>query len=215
MESIQFSFPISGGRIQAVVSYIPRTWWDRLRRQYRLNYALSFCSPEDLRDNYNEEKGFKIARERLNAFLSGRRSLQNRGYAGTLTFGYQPNVFQIRTMLFDAAVDIAPLDIWYKREDKLRAEARLDYWRFLAIRKDQNTGKVKGLAETRQQIEKHIRHFGVLGMRQVMSLHRRLPHPPTFLQSLHIIESLVERGYEATEQAMFPPPVAQMDEKVT
>jgi hypothetical protein len=105
-----FIFPVYLGACTAIHKEQPRTWWDKLLSRWRYDYAFAFCSPEDLQNRWDFDKGVAIAENRL-ALLHTRRGnrLMDKGFAGTLISKHRPvSPLEIHIELLHDGTESAP-----------------------------------------------------------------------------------------------------------
>jgi hypothetical protein len=205
MEPTIFKFQVFAGEATAAYTVRPRTFWDRLWKRVKVDFAFAFCSPEDKRDNYSPTKGINIAGERLKAFKGGRRRLQDRGYAGTAVFDYNASHWEIERWLNSEAFDVAPFKRWEARENQLKKELIASYWAFMSKRTDQTEYKIKGLKETKAELVDGFYWWGVAELKKFLRLHEEmLPHVPTFKQSLNVMRAMNEVPDGAPNEGIFP-----------
>ena len=112
------AFPLFGGEVAVAYEVVPQTWWDRVNKRTRVQYAFSFCSPEDRSLHYDLAKGVGIAYARLNILRSGgrrKRKLEGKGFVGEWQFVRPlPTEEELVTMLKVQARRYMP-QVWQDR----------------------------------------------------------------------------------------------------
>lgn len=191
-----FRLPLEG-EAAVVWTFRPRTWIDKLRRKQKLDFAVSYCSPSDKRNNYDPSKGINIALARLQAYHEGRNSVEHRGLGGCITFPAYATPEEMKVFLRDEVYANSPISLWTKHETQ-EAKQLIDSLFAFLHRRDAVDRRVQTRAGDLAVIRDNLALCSVRELKKVHEVHALFQNAvPTARQSRQLVRCVLIGQYES------------------